>query len=73
MYEQIKQLAEEALALQNKDRMEAALRKISALCGHAGEQQPAPALNPFASDAANRMAEVAGVVNRKQVQKGASK
>ena len=32
MYQQIKQLADEALALQNKDRMDAALREISALC-----------------------------------------
>ena len=33
MYQQIKRLADEALALQNKDRMDAALREISALCG----------------------------------------
>ena len=33
MYEQIKRLADDALALQNKDRMEAALRQISALAG----------------------------------------
>jgi len=72
MYKEIQRLAYDALALQYKADMAAALRKISALCGHAGEQQPAPALNPFASDAANRMAEVAGVVNRKPVQKGAS-
>mgnify|MGYP001615883606 CR=1 FL=1 len=32
MYQQIKQLADEALALQNKDRMDATLRQISALC-----------------------------------------
>ena len=32
MYEQIKRLADEALALQNKDSMDAALREISALC-----------------------------------------
>jgi hypothetical protein len=39
MYQQIKQLADEALALQNKDRMDAALRDISALAkaGHARE------------------------------------
>lgn len=41
MYEQIKKLADDALALQNKDRMDAALREISALCGQAAEQQPA--------------------------------
>jgi len=35
MYQQIKQVADEALAVQNKDRMDAALREISALC--AGE------------------------------------
>lgn len=32
MYQQIKKLADEAVALQNKDRMDAALREISALC-----------------------------------------
>jgi hypothetical protein len=32
MYQQIKKLADEALALQNKDRMDAALREISGLC-----------------------------------------
>ena len=37
MYTQIKQLADEALALQNKDRMDAALRKISAACASATE------------------------------------
>jgi len=31
MYEKIKQLADEAVALQNKNRMDAALREISAL------------------------------------------
>lgn len=31
MYQQIKQLADDALAIQNKDRMDAALREISAL------------------------------------------
>ena len=46
MHEQIKQLADDALALQNKDRMEAALREISALCDQAAEQQPdAPSLS----------------------------
>ena len=40
MYQQIKQLADDALALQNKDSMDAALRKISALCDQAAEQQP---------------------------------
>lgn len=68
MYEQIKQLADEALALQNKDRMEAALREISSLCGNADEQQPGIA--PFVSDAANALAEVAGVANRKPAKKG---
>jgi hypothetical protein len=33
MYEQIKKLADEAMALQNKDRMDAALRDISVVCG----------------------------------------
>lgn len=39
MYQQIKHVADEALALQNKDRMDAALRDISALAnaGHARE------------------------------------
>lgn len=36
MYQQIKQLADEALALQNKDQMDAALREISARC-HAAD------------------------------------
>jgi hypothetical protein len=40
MYKEIQRLAEEALALQNKDRMDAALRQISALCDQAAEQQP---------------------------------
>jgi hypothetical protein len=40
MYQQIKQLADDALALQNKDRMDAALRQISAMCDMAAEQQP---------------------------------
>lgn len=31
MYNQIKQLADEAIALQNKDRMEAALREIASI------------------------------------------
>jgi hypothetical protein len=41
MYQHIKHLADEALALQNKDRMDAALREISALCDKAAEAQPA--------------------------------
>lgn len=32
MYKQIKNLADEAIEVQNKDRMDAALREISALC-----------------------------------------
>ena len=40
MYQQIKHLADEALALQNKDGMDAALRGISTLCDRAVEQQP---------------------------------
>jgi hypothetical protein len=32
MYAKFKELADEAIALQNKDRMDAALREISALC-----------------------------------------
>jgi hypothetical protein len=32
MYQEIKRLADEAIALQNKDRMDAVLRQISALC-----------------------------------------
>jgi|AraplaDrversion2_2_1032049.scaffolds.fasta_scaffold00773_42 hypothetical protein len=40
MYQQIKQLADDALALQNKNRMDAALREISALCDHAAAAQP---------------------------------
>jgi hypothetical protein len=70
MYQQIKQLADDALALQNKDRMEAAMREISALCSKADEQQPESALKPFVSDAANALAEVAGVANRKPAKKG---
>ena len=72
MYKEIQRLAEEALALQNKDRMEAALRKISALCDQAAEQQPESAPKSFVSDAANALAEVAGVANRKPVKKGAA-
>jgi hypothetical protein len=37
MYEKIKQLADEAVVLQNKDRMDASLREISALCDQAAE------------------------------------
>lgn len=36
MLEKIKTLADEAVALQNKDRMDAALREISALCESGG-------------------------------------
>tara|TARA_R110000868_G_scaffold59182_2_gene181764 strand:+ start:264 stop:479 length:216 start_codon:yes stop_codon:yes gene_type:complete len=32
MYEQIKKLADDAIKLQNKDRMDAALREIGAMC-----------------------------------------
>lgn len=35
MYERIKQLADEAVALQNKTRMEEVLREISGMCAHA--------------------------------------
>ena len=40
MYQQIKRLADDALAVQNKDGMDAALRGISTLCDRAAEQQP---------------------------------
>ena len=40
MYKQIKQLADDALALQNKDSMDAALRKVSAMCDQAATEQP---------------------------------
>lgn len=40
MYEKIKQLADEALAIQNKDHMDATLREISTLCAHAAARQP---------------------------------
>jgi hypothetical protein len=40
MYQQIKQLADDALVLQNKDGMDSALRQISVLCDQAAEQQP---------------------------------
>jgi hypothetical protein len=40
MYAKIKDLADEAIALQNKDRMDAALREISGLCASAAEAQP---------------------------------
>lgn len=39
MYEKIKTLADEALALQNKDRMDAVLREISAMCETANVPQ----------------------------------
>jgi hypothetical protein len=42
MYQEIKRLADEALALQNKDRMDAALREISGMC------EAAPAVAPVA-------------------------
>lgn len=35
MYPKIKQLADEAIALQNKDRMDAVLREISGVCADA--------------------------------------
>lgn len=35
MYEQIKTLADKAIALQNKDHMDVALREISAICHEA--------------------------------------
>lgn len=40
MYQQIKQLANEALALQNKDHMDAVLCEISALCDQAATPAP---------------------------------
>jgi hypothetical protein len=48
MYQQIKQLADDALAIQNKNRMDAALREISALCDHAAAAQPEPPEQPLA-------------------------
>jgi hypothetical protein len=46
MYKEIQRVAYDALALQYKADMAAALRKISALCNHAAEQQPdAPSLS----------------------------
>lgn len=36
MYARIKELADEAIKLQNKDRMDAVLREISELVGNAG-------------------------------------
>lgn len=38
MYKQIKALADEAIALQNKDRMDAALREISGICQAAADE-----------------------------------
>jgi hypothetical protein len=46
MYTKIKQLADDAIALQNKDRMDAALREISEVCYCAHES----ALNDLISD-----------------------
>jgi hypothetical protein len=43
MHQEIKKLADEALALQNKNQMEAALREISALCELAATVAPEPA------------------------------
>lgn len=40
MYEKIKQLADHALAVQNKNGMDAALREISALCDQVAAEQP---------------------------------
>lgn len=40
MYQKIKDLADEAIALQNKGRMDAALREISELCTGAGQAAP---------------------------------
>ncbi len=42
MYEQIKKLADEAVALQNKSAMEAALREISELCDGANAPSDEP-------------------------------
>lgn len=38
MYKQIKKLADEAIAIQNKDRMDAALREISTICSLASAE-----------------------------------
>ena len=43
MYKQIKQLADDAIALQNKDQMDAALREISAMCEPVELQTEVPA------------------------------
>jgi hypothetical protein len=50
MYAKIKQLADEALALQNKTRMDAVLREISGMCENPPEAVevsgvPAPAVD----------------------------
>lgn len=49
MFQKIKQLADEAVALQNKDRMDAALRKISVVCGQLADSE---ALTSSSSDTA---------------------
>jgi uncharacterized protein YerC len=40
-YQQIKQLADDAIALQNKDQMDAALREISGICVFIALPEPA--------------------------------
>jgi len=46
MYEKIKQLADEAVALQNKNRMDAVLRAISGLCEACAVVEPKKAYAP---------------------------
>lgn len=54
MYEKIKKLADEALALQNKDLMDVALRTISYTCDRAAEAQPAQPADEPAQPKGNR-------------------
>lgn len=51
MYEQIKQIADEAIKVQNKDKMDAALREIRGLCGKPDRTETVPRGTPASFDA----------------------
>ena len=53
MYEQIKQIADEAIKVQNKDKMDAALREISGLCGKPDRPETVPRGTPASFDTEN--------------------
>jgi hypothetical protein len=81
MYERIKQLADEAIALQNKQVMDVTLRDISAICATAmsmsAEQFEADALathrevraNPAVMESAAKLKEVVAPAAKKGTKK----